>query len=81
VITIIGLGFLYEIITKRLKIDRRLSSCIILLGTIKNGGFAVATSMALFGGRASLPAAISSVFLIIFLIYLSFRAKKTGRKQ
>jgi BASS family bile acid:Na+ symporter len=81
VVTIIGLALLYEIITKRLKINRRLSSCIILLGTIKNGGFAVATSMALFGDRASLPAAISSVFLIILLIYLSFRARKAGRKQ
>jgi BASS family bile acid:Na+ symporter len=80
-VTIIGLGLLYEFITKRLKISRRLSSCIILLGTIKNGGFAVATSLALFGDRASLPGAISSVFLIIFLIYLSFRARKKSHKQ
>lgn len=80
-VTIIGLGLLYEFITKRLKIDRKLSSCIILLGTIKNGGFAVATSLTLFGDRASLPGAISSVFLIIFLLYLSFRARKTSPSQ
>lgn len=75
-VTIIGLGFLYEFITKRLKIGPGLSSCIILLGTIKNAGFAVATSLALFGDRASLPGTISSVFLIIFLLYLSFRARR-----
>ena len=75
-VTIIGLGLLYEFITKRLKINPKLSSSIILLGTIKNGGFAVATSLALFGDRASLPGAISSVFLIIFLLYLSFKARK-----
>jgi BASS family bile acid:Na+ symporter len=80
-VTIIGLGFLYEFITKRLKIGRKLSSCIILLGTIKNGGFAVATSLALFGDSASLPGAISSIFTIIFLLYLSFRARKTSPSQ
>jgi len=77
-VTIIGLGLLYGFMTKRLKIDRRLSSCIILLGTIKNAGFAVAASLALFGDRASLPGAISSVFLIIFLLYLSFKARRTN---
>jgi BASS family bile acid:Na+ symporter len=76
IVTIIGLGFLYEFISKRLKINRRLSTCIILLGTIKNAGFAVATSLALFGDRESLPGAISSVFLIIYLLYLSFKARK-----
>jgi len=48
----------------------------MLLGTIKNGGFAAATALALFGDKASLPSAIVTVFLIIFLLYLSFRARK-----
>jgi len=77
-VTIFGLGLLYEFITKKLKISRSISSCIVLLGTIKNGGFAAATSLTLFGGRASLPSAVASVFLIIFLLYLSFRARKTS---
>lgn len=75
-VTVIGLGLLYEFLTKKLKVDRSLCSCIMLLGTIKNGGFAAATALALFGDKASLPSAIVSVFLIIFLLYLSFRARK-----
>ncbi|GAG74263.1 unnamed protein product, partial [marine sediment metagenome] len=75
-VTVIGLGLLYEFLTKKLKVDRSLYSCIMLLGTIKNGGFAAATALALFGDKASLPSAIVSVFLIIFLLYLSFRARK-----
>lgn len=69
---VIGLGLLYEFLTKRLKID----SSIMLLGVVKNGGFASATALALFGEKASLPGAVVSVFLIIFLLYLSFRARK-----
>lgn len=75
-VTVIGLGLLYEFLTKKLKVDHSLRSCIMLLGTIKNGGFAAATALALFGDKASLPSAIVSVFLIIFLLYLSFRARK-----
>lgn len=71
-VAVIGLGLLYEFLTKRLKID----SSIMLLGVVKNGGFASATALALFGEKASLPGAVVSVFLIIFLLYLSFRARK-----
>jgi len=75
-ITVLGLGFLYEFVLKKMKIQKKLHSSIILLGTIKNGGFAAAIALSLSGERASLPSAIVSVFLIIYLIILSFRAKK-----
>lgn len=71
-VTVIGLGLLYEFLTRRLKID----PSIILLGVVKNGGFASATALALFGEKASLPGAVVSVFIIIFLLYLNFRARK-----
>ncbi len=71
-VSVIGLGLLYEFLTRRLKIDPG----IMLLGIMKNGGFASATALALFGDRASLPGAVLSVFLVIFLLYLSFRARK-----
>jgi len=70
------LGLLYEFITKKLKVDRRLSSCIILPGTVKTAGFSAATDLALFEEKASLPSAIVGVFIIIFVLYLSFRARK-----
>jgi BASS family bile acid:Na+ symporter len=70
--SVIGMGFLYELLTRRLKLD----PSIILLGVVKNGGFAAATALALFGDRASLPSAVVSVFLVIFLLYLSFRTRK-----
>lgn len=75
-VTIIGLGLLYEFVTRKLKISSSLSSPIILFGTIKNAGFAAATALALFGEKASIPGAIASVFIVLFLLYLSFKAKK-----
>lgn len=80
-ITIIGLGLLYEFVTRKLKMSSGLSSCVVLFGTIKNSGFAAATALALFGDKASIPGAISSVFTILFLLYLSFKAKKKSHKK
>ena len=40
------------------------------------GGFAAAAALSLSGERASLPPAIISVFIIIFLIYLSGDSRK-----
>lgn len=75
-ITVIGLGLLYEFITRKLKTGRSLSAPVILMGTTKNAGFAAAAALALFGEKASIPGAITSVFTVLFLLYLSFRAKK-----
>ena len=80
-VTIIGLGLLYESVTKKLKISSSLSSPIILLGTIKNAGFAAATALALFGEKASIPSAIASVFIVLFLLYLSLKAKRKSYKE
>lgn len=80
-VTIIGLGLLYEFVTKKLNISRSLSSPIVLLGTTKNAGFAAATALALFGEKASIPGAIASVFIILFLLYLSLKAKKKSYKK
>jgi len=79
-ISVVGLGLFYEFLTKKLKIDPSYRSSIILVGTAKNGGFAAAAALALFGAEASLPVAIFNVFLIIFLVYLSFRASKKEKR-
>ena len=80
-VTIIGLGLLYEFVTKKLKISSSLAAPIVLFGTTKNAGFAAATALALFGEKASIPGAIASVFIVLFLLYLSFKAKKKSYKE
>ncbi len=67
-------GLVTELILKKTGIGAKNKSSYILFATIKNGGFAAAAALSLSGERSSLPPAIISVFIIIYLIYLSLRA-------
>lgn len=73
-ITVLGTGMIMEFVLKISGFDRKLMPGFILFSTVKNGGFAAAAALSLAGKTASIPAAITSVFIIIYLIYLSFRA-------
>ncbi|MCG9478597.1 MAG: hypothetical protein K9H14_00095 [Actinomycetia bacterium] len=75
-VPIFGLGFLMEFIVFKLNLKKKNRSSLVLLSNVKNGGFAAATALSLFGNSASLPGAVTSVFLIIYLIFLTLRAKK-----
>jgi lipoprotein signal peptidase len=63
-----------EIILKKSGRSKQIRSSLILFATVKNGGFAAAAAFSLAGERASLPSALVSVIIILYLIYLSFRA-------
>ena len=73
-LAVFGTGLLMGLILKKLKILNKKRSSIILFSTVKNGGFAAAAALSLAGERASLPSALISVVVIIYLIYLSFRS-------
>jgi predicted Na+-dependent transporter len=73
-IAVFGTGLILELIIKRSKAPGKIKSSLVLFATVKNGGFAAAAALSLAGERASLPAALISVVIIIYLIYLSFRA-------
>jgi BASS family bile acid:Na+ symporter len=74
-ISVLGTGLILEALLRRRKRDKKLHSSLILFATVKNGGFAAATALSLASERASVPSAITSVFIIIYLIYLSFRSR------
>jgi BASS family bile acid:Na+ symporter len=69
------LKFFIEFILNKLKVSKKTQISIILMGTIKNTGFAAVTALSLFGAKAAIPPAVFSVFIVIYLIYLgiSFR--------
>ncbi len=78
-LTIFGLWFLISFSLKKLRFEEETRRSLILVGLIKNSGFAAATALELFGIRSSLPGAVFSVFIIIFLILvpLQFRSPAT----
>ena len=41
--------------------------------TIKSSGFAVVTALQLFGQKAAIPTAVLPIFVLFYLLYLSFR--------
>ena len=50
---------------------------LVLLGTLKNYGLAGGLSLALFSNQTAVPATVSSVFMIIYIIWLQFKKRKT----
>ena len=75
-ITIFGLWLLTNFVLRKLKFTDKIRKSLVLAATIKNSGFAAASALALFGEKASLPGAILSVFLIIFLILIGLKPRK-----
>ncbi len=76
-VPIFGIGFLLDTLLHRTDMPTKNISSFVLFGTVKNGGFAAASALALFGEGASLPGAVTSIFIIIYLIVLTLRAGRT----
>lgn len=49
------------------------ASSLVLLGTLKNSALAGGLALTLFGEHTALPAAVSTVFMIVYMIWLSLR--------
>ncbi len=65
------MGFiLLNIILRRMGINQKDRTSMILLGTIKNSGFAAAIALTLFDKTTSIPAAIFSAIYAFYMIWL-----------
>jgi len=65
------LGFiLLNTILKKMGINQKDRTSMILLGTIKNSGFAAAIALTLFDETTSIPGAIISVIYALYMIWL-----------
>ena len=70
------LGYIIELVTKALHINREASISIVLLGSLKNYGLASGILLTLFGERAAIPASVCTVFGILHLVWLGFHYRK-----
>lgn len=59
-----------NLILKKLGINQKDRTSILLLGTIKNSGFAAAIALTLFNEVTSIPGAIFSIIYALYLIWL-----------
>jgi hypothetical protein len=47
----------------------------LLLGTLKNYGLAGGLALTLFSKETSVPATVSSVFMIVYIVWLEFKRR------
>jgi bile acid:Na+ symporter, BASS family len=69
-------GWLIEYGGKAFKIDHTMLTSLILLGTYKNYGLAGGLSLVFFKPETAIPATVTSIMAIVYIIYLEWRIKQ-----
>jgi len=75
IITMFILGFLIDWICSLIHIPTETRTSLVLLGTLKNQGLAGGLALTLFSQEASLPAAVSTMVMIVYVIWLDFKKR------
>jgi BASS family bile acid:Na+ symporter len=58
-----------------LHLPEKVLTSLVLLGTLKNYGLAGGLALALFSKKTSVPATVSAVFMIVYIIWLELKLK------
>jgi BASS family bile acid:Na+ symporter len=69
------LGWMIETAGRFFRADPGTLTSLVLLGTIKNFGLAGGLALALFGRETAVPATVSTVFMIVYIIWLGIKSK------
>jgi BASS family bile acid:Na+ symporter len=75
IITTFILGFLIDRVGGLLHVPRETRTSLVLLGTLKNQANAGGLALTFFSQEAALPAAISSIVMITYFVWLDFRKR------
>jgi len=71
------LGWAIEKIGVVLHLPPKVLTSLVLLGTLKNYGLAGGLALALFSKKTSVPATVSAVFMIVYIIWLELKLRTT----
>ena len=78
VIRSFGLAVVIDELLKRWRVERPMRMSYLLMATLKNGGFASATALALFGERAAVPNGVAAAVAVPYLLWLGIRWGREG---
>jgi BASS family bile acid:Na+ symporter len=81
VATTFFLGWIIERIGKYFRVEPKTLVSLVLLGTLKNYGLAGGMALALFSEKTSVPATVSSVFMIVYIIWLESKKRRTEQSK
>jgi BASS family bile acid:Na+ symporter len=69
------LGFLIDWVLSLFHIPKETRTSLVLLGTLKNQGMAGGLALTLFSQEAALPAAISTMVMTVYIIWLDIKKR------
>ena len=69
------LGMVIEKVGDLLRVEPKTVTSLILLGTLKNYGLAGGLALALFSKQTAVPATVSVVFMIVYIIWLGAKRR------
>ena len=69
------LGYVIEGIGRMVRIDPKRVTSIVLLGTLKNAGFAAGLALALFDEQTAIPSTITTIFMLSYVILLDLKKR------
>lgn len=70
------LGLTIDLAGRLFRIDPKITTSLVLLGTLKNYGLAGGLALALFGKQTALPATVSTIFMFIYIVWLGFKVRR-----
>jgi BASS family bile acid:Na+ symporter len=69
------LGWVIEKAARLIKLSDEDTTTLVLLGTLKNYGVAGGIALALFSKEAAMPATVSAVVMILYIVWLEYRKR------
>lgn len=69
------LGWIIGLFCRIARLDKKKTTSIVLLGTLKNYGLAGGLALSFFDTKTALPSTVSVVFMIIYIIWLELKKK------
>jgi BASS family bile acid:Na+ symporter len=69
------LGIIIERMGDLLRIKPETLTSLILLGTLKNYGLAGGLALALFSKQTAVPATVSVIFMVVYIIWLGYKRR------
>jgi len=70
------LGYVIERVGWLLRIDPKRVTSIVLLGTLKNAGFASGLALILFNEQMAVPSTIFTIFMLCYIILLDLKKRR-----
>jgi BASS family bile acid:Na+ symporter len=71
------LGLIIGWVGKFFRIDAKITTSLVLLGTFKNYGLAAGIALALFSEQTALPATVSTIFMFVYMIWLDLKGRRS----